>query len=132
MYASQHSLFARMRNISRLFCWKSTGFLPSANEVWGKVMFLHLSVRHSVHGGGSASWGSTSGMSSFWGGSASGGSGGSASRGGWADPPRYYGIQSMRRRYVSYWDAFLFQLAFMSTPVLQHCNFLHCHKNIYS
>ena len=68
MYASQHSLFARMRNISRLFCWKSTGFLPSANEVWGKVMFLHLSVRHSVHGGGSASWGSASGVSSFWGG----------------------------------------------------------------
>ena len=22
-----------------------------ANEVWGKVMFLHLSVSHSVHGG---------------------------------------------------------------------------------
>ena len=26
-------------------------FLPPANEVWGKVMFLHLSVSHSVHGG---------------------------------------------------------------------------------
>ena len=25
--------------------------LPSANEVWGKVMFLHLSVSHSVHSG---------------------------------------------------------------------------------
>ena len=24
-------------------------FLPPANEVWGKVMFLHLSVSHSVH-----------------------------------------------------------------------------------
>ena len=23
--------------------------LPPANEVWGKVMFLHLSVSHSVH-----------------------------------------------------------------------------------
>ena len=26
-----------------------------ANEVWGKVMFLHLSVSHSVHRGGCAS-----------------------------------------------------------------------------
>ena len=26
--------------------------LPPANEVWYKVMFLHLSVSHSVHGGG--------------------------------------------------------------------------------
>ena len=26
--------------------------LPLANEVWGKVMFLHLSVSHSVHGKG--------------------------------------------------------------------------------
>ena len=26
-------------------------FLPPANEVWGKVMFLHLSVSHSVHRG---------------------------------------------------------------------------------
>ena len=25
--------------------------LPPANEVWGKVMFLHLSVNHSVHRG---------------------------------------------------------------------------------
>ena len=27
-------------------------FLPPANQVWGKVMFLHLSISHSVHGGG--------------------------------------------------------------------------------
>ena len=26
--------------------------LPIANEVWGKVMSLHLSVSHSVHKGG--------------------------------------------------------------------------------
>ena len=26
-------------------------FIPPANEVWGKVMFLHLSVSYSVHGG---------------------------------------------------------------------------------
>ena len=28
-------------------------YLPLANEVWGKVMFLHLSVIHSVRGVGS-------------------------------------------------------------------------------
>ena len=26
-------------------------FLQPANEVWGKVMFLHLSVSHSIHRG---------------------------------------------------------------------------------
>ena len=26
-------------------------YLPPANEVWSKVMFLHLSASHSVHGG---------------------------------------------------------------------------------
>ena len=31
--------------------WMSRTFLPPANEVWGKVVFLHLSVSHSVHGG---------------------------------------------------------------------------------
>ena len=87
MYASQHSLFARMRNISRLFCWKSTGFLPSANEVWGKVMFLHLSVRHSVHGGDLHPGGLHPGCLHSGGGLHLGALGGSASGGGWADPP---------------------------------------------
>ena len=27
-------------------------FFPPANKVWGKLMFLHLSVSHSVHRGG--------------------------------------------------------------------------------
>ena len=31
-------------------------FLPPANEVWGKVMFLHLSVSHSVHSGHRSGW----------------------------------------------------------------------------
>ena len=31
-----------------------SSLLPAANEVWGKVMFLHLSVSHSVHRGVSA------------------------------------------------------------------------------
>ena len=29
-----------------------SNLLPHANEVWGKAMFLHLSVSHSVHGVG--------------------------------------------------------------------------------
>ena len=36
-------------------CFVSKNFdtlLPPANEVWGKVIFLPLSVGHSVHGGG--------------------------------------------------------------------------------
>ena len=35
-------------------CWPwplMPRFLPSANKVWGKVMFLHLSVSHSVYKG---------------------------------------------------------------------------------
>ena len=31
-------------------CWARHLLLPT-NEVWGKVMFLHLSVSHSVHSG---------------------------------------------------------------------------------
>ena len=31
------------------FLKSSVLYLPPANEVWGKVMFLHLSVSHSVH-----------------------------------------------------------------------------------
>ena len=31
--------------------WKAQRYLPPANEVYGKVMFLHLSVSHSVHSG---------------------------------------------------------------------------------
>ena len=40
-------------------CFVSKNFdtlLPPANEVWGKVIFLHLSVSHSVHGGGVSAW----------------------------------------------------------------------------
>ena len=32
--------------------------LPPANEVWGKIMFLHLSDNHSVHGVGGCTSGS--------------------------------------------------------------------------
>ena len=87
-------------------------FLPPANEVWGKVMFLHLCVILFTGEGVASQYASQvtwPGWGLHPGGSASGGS---ASRGGWADPPPrymgYYGIQSTSGRYASYWNAFLF------------------------
>ena len=35
--------------------------LPPPNEVWGKVMFLHPSVSHSVHSGHQSGW-----YASYW------------------------------------------------------------------
>ena len=35
----------------KMYFLHSVVFLPPANEVWSKVIFLHLSVSHSVHGG---------------------------------------------------------------------------------
>ena len=43
------AFFIRPAMISSFFF--SGGFLPPTKEVWGKVMFLHLSVSHSVHSG---------------------------------------------------------------------------------
>ena len=37
---------------SRHFCIEFTQFITGRNEVVAKVIFLHLSVIHSVHGGG--------------------------------------------------------------------------------
>ena len=73
--------------------------LPPANEVWGKVMFLHLSVILFTGGGGLHPGGLHLGRST--------------SRGLGrppldADPPEHYGIQSTSRWYASYWNAFLF------------------------
>ena len=93
----------------------------------GKVMFLHLSVSHSVHRGalhpgGLHPRGLLPGFVCIQGdlhpeaGSASTGSlhpGGSASRRVWADPPPpigYHRIRSTSGRYASYWNAFLFSL----------------------
>ena len=66
-----------------VFC----ALLPPAKK-FAKVMFLQLSVSHSVHGGGSASAGGALGR---------------------PPPPPfgYYGIRSIRGRYASYWNAFL-------------------------
>ena len=33
-------------------CISVSQLIPPSNEVWGKVMFLHLSVSHFVHRGG--------------------------------------------------------------------------------
>ena len=46
-------------NIYKRSSWTDTAhglFLPPANEVWGKVMFSHLSVSRSVHKGGGMLW----------------------------------------------------------------------------
>ena len=72
-------------------------FLPPVNEVWGKVMFLHLSVRSQVGGGSASREGlpggpACKGLHSGWlcmqgrGMPRGVASRGSAS-GGWADPP---------------------------------------------
>ena len=44
---TQNQTFRHLNRFSSL-CWWPNVFLPPANEVWGKVMFLQL----SVHGGG--------------------------------------------------------------------------------
>ena len=64
--------------------------LPSAIEVWGKVIFSQaLSLCPMERG--------------------------FASKGGWADtlPIRYYEIRSTSGRYASYWNAFLFRAVFI-------------------
>ena len=65
-------------------------YLPPANEVWGKVMFLHMSVILFTGG-----WVSAHCMLRH--------------TPPWADtpPPGYYGIQSTSGWYASYWNAYL-------------------------
>ena len=89
--------------------WIHSGLITGRKRSCGKVVFLHLSVSHSFHGGGSAS----SAVCIQ----------GVCIRGhlhpgvvciqwGWADPPlRYYVIQSTSGLYASYWNAFLFLYA---------------------
>ena len=43
-------LLLLLRQVNYKFCGKFKTYL--SNEVWGKGMFLHLSVSHSVHRGG--------------------------------------------------------------------------------
>ena len=73
--------------------------LPPANEVWDKVICLHLSVCHSVHRGGPG----PGGLPGPW--------GGAWSRGVWSggclvETPLPDGYCC--GRYASYWNAFLF------------------------
>ena len=74
--------------------FRNAFLLPPANEVWGKVMLLHLCVILFTGGGGLPPWES-------------------ASRGlvGQNPPPPigYYGIRSTSGRYASYWNAFLLE-----------------------
>ena len=45
-------------NITHSPFWLFLSLLPTANEVWGKVIFSEARVKNSVHGGGgSAAWG---------------------------------------------------------------------------
>ena len=44
-----------------LFSCSFQQFLPPVNEVWGKVMFLHLSVSHSGHSSHRSGW-----YASYW------------------------------------------------------------------
>ena len=97
-------------------------FLPPANEVWGKVMFLHPSVSHSVHGGGGSIF--SRGMLSLAGGAVLNGgvprlAGGVSSLAGGAvlssTPPLRMAedgtpLWLTSGRYASYWNAFLSKL----------------------
>ena len=75
---------------------------------FAKIMFLHLSVSHSVH------WGVLHPGESASGGSASMGEGGLHPAGGGRlgrhPSPRYHGIRSTSGRYASYWNAVLFKI----------------------
>ena len=46
---SRASILSKLLEGDRLRPSRSFVFLSPANEVWGKVMFLHLSVSHSLH-----------------------------------------------------------------------------------
>ena len=76
---------------------------------FAKIMFLHLSVSHSVHWGG----GSASRRVCIWGVCIHGGRGSASCGGGRLGrhpSPRYHGIRSTSGRYASYWNAFLFKI----------------------
>ena len=117
-------------------------YFPAANDVWGKVMFLHPCVivftgvglaSHMHHGSQSHDQGGLhpggiciqGGRCLHPGGICIQGGrclhpggvcihgGGSASRRGWEDPPpEHYKIQSIRERYAFCWSAFLFGITF--------------------
>ena len=114
-----HDLLAlRTLTATRAACYgqKTFTILPSANEVWSKVIFLHLCIILL-----------TSGFC-IPRGSAFREGGGLHPRevciqGGCAEPPPsigYYGIRSTSGRYAFHWNAFLFSFKFWWT----HCPFM--------
>ena len=78
-WTSLNSTFIHVKNVFLLGCQtldlylKLQGFLPPAKEVWGKVIFLHVSViLFTVGGGGVCLW-----VQGDWSASGSGGASGS-------------------------------------------------------
>ena len=109
---------------------KHSSFLPSANEVWGKVMFSHMSVILFTEGVGMMSlpvWLPDCLIPcSFWEGSPSGGGGYpsrgvSPSREVWYYPPLVLSFSGSHQngRYASYWNAYLFLHCSRSTYFIQ-------------
>ena len=112
--------------------YKAALFLPPANEVWGKVMFLHLSVILFTRGGGGLVWSHfLSGClipCSFWGGGLHPRRGGSPFRGGVSiqrgydtTPQLVLSLSGSHQsgRYVSYWNSYLFLHCSRSTYFIQ-------------
>ena len=87
--------------------------LPPANEVWGKIMFLHLCEILFVRAVGFPAC--TTGHMTRGSASRGIGIGGVGQTptglpmGNWADP-QHYRIWSTIRQYASYWNAFLFYM----------------------
>ena len=50
-HTHQHMATSYKRDTEAYFGENTKLYLPPANDVWGKVMFLHLSVSHSVYRG---------------------------------------------------------------------------------
>ena len=83
---------------------------------FAKVMFLHLSVSHSVHGGGACVVGGHAWQEGVWGVAcmAGGVRGGGCARHACPHPNTTRYGRSMRGRYASYWNAFLLKSLFFT------------------
>ena len=94
-------------------------FLPPANEVWGKVMFLHFYTYVSFCSQGGLA--SQHASQVTWPG---GLHLGCLHPRGVGRSPRYYGIRSTIGKYVSYWNAFLFfrEISFWNSILIPNLN----------
>ena len=86
--------------------------VTAVNEVWGKVMFLHLSV--ILFTGGQVSAPLHAGIHPY--------------PLGRHPPFRYYGIRSTRGRYASYWNAYLFEPCFPPDTMFSFIIKPHSHE----